>query len=109
MISINENSLICATVSQDLKEFFLVYQSLHIIIITIIGFHININKDKTTIGTKYHHILPRLIWVPKSTKNITIKKSLSDFILELISNLYGDKERVIQATSAHISIENPAR
>lgn len=41
-----------------------------------------------------------------NTKNITMKKSLSDLILLLISNLYAELANVIPAIKAHISIPN---
>jgi len=106
---INENSLICATVSPALNHVLLVYPSFPMIAITIIGFQININNESNAIDRLYHHMLFSVICVPKRTKNITIKKSLRDFIFELISNLYGDKESVIPAINAHISMENQAR
>jgi len=40
-------------------------------------------------------------------KNITKKKSLKVLIFADISNLIGENDRVIHATKAHISIENP--
>ena len=46
---------------------------------------------------------------PKSTKKITIKKSLNGLILLVISNLYDELAKVIHATNVPISIPNPSR
>lgn len=46
------------------------------------------------------------IWDHSTIKNITKKKSLSVFIFADISNLIGEKDKLIPATNAHISIEN---
>jgi len=43
------------------------------------------------------------------TKKITIKKSLSGFILLVISNLYDEFARLIHAINVPISIPNPSR
>lgn len=87
MIKIKENSLICATVKPALNQFFLEYHNNHIIVITIMGLPIRIKNDKITMGRIYIQILSKVICVQKSTKNMTIKKSLNPFILELIWNL----------------------
>ena len=47
--------------------------------------------------------------MPKETKNITEKKSLSGFILPMISILYGKLANEIPATKAPITIENPKK
>ena len=109
IISINENSLTWATVNPALKEVFFLYQRIHISVITIRGFPISIKKERANIGVMYPHMLVSVICVPKSTKNITMKKSRKDFIFELISNLYGDMDNVTQAINAQISIENHAK
>ncbi len=109
IISIKENSLTCATVNHALNDVFFLYPKIHINVMTISGFQINMKIDSDNIGIIYHHILVSVICVPKRTKNITIKKSRKDFIFELISNLNGDIDSVTHAINAHISIENPAR
>lgn len=52
-------------------------------------------------------ICPNSIWLPNNTKNITIKKSLNDLILLIISNLYDDVAKLIPARSVPISIPKP--
>lgn len=106
-MSINENSLICATVNHTIIPFFLLYHILHIRTITINGFPINTNSEKIIIGIIYIDTSENCNCEPRNTKNNTIKKSLSGFILLLISNLYGNDAKVNHARSAPISKENP--
>lgn len=74
--------------------------------ITIKGFQINTNADKVMVINISCAELINHIWDHNTMKNITKKKSLRVLILADISNLIGEKDRLIQATNAHISIEN---
>ncbi len=106
-IKIKENSLICATVNQTIIPFFLLYHIHPINTITINGFPTRTNREKTIIGTIYTDTSENCSCDHKNTKKRTIKKSLSGFILLLISNLYGSVAKVNQANNAPISNENP--
>ncbi len=106
-IKIIENSLICATVSHAINHVLASYHIFHIRISTIRGFPIKIKSDKIIILRKCCMWAINHIWEPKTMKKMTRKKSLKIFIFAVISNLIGEKERVIPATSAQISIENP--
>jgi hypothetical protein len=79
------------------------------IVLTIIGFHINTNNDKTKTVGRYVIIHQKSKCDHNNTKNITMKKSFNDFILLIISNLYDEFANVIPAINVHISIPNPAR
>jgi len=65
------------------------------------------NKDNIIIVHIWFMSWINHIWDHSTIKNITKKKSLSVFIFAVISNLIGEKDSVIHATKAHISIENP--
>lgn len=76
----------------------------------MIGLIINTKKIKITNGTIIFIVVAqKLTCDPKSTKKITIKKSLSGFILLVISNLYDELANVIHAINVPISIPNPNR
>lgn len=82
------------------------YHKYHIKTITINGFQIKTNSEKTIIGTRNESILPNESCDHKNTKNTIIKKSLNDLILLLISYLYGNDAKVNHAIKAPISNEN---
>lgn len=101
-----ENSLICATVRPAINQLLASYPILPIRKITISGLPINI-KSESMIMVRICCILEtNPICDPKTMKKITKKKSLRVLIFAAISNLIGEKESVIPATSAPISIEN---
>jgi len=107
VINKNENSLIWPKLVQAKKLFFLVCHISPNTSMVIIGFITSTNRIKHIISGIYWSAVPKFTPVPKSTKNITIKKSLNDFILLVISNLYEDVAKVIPATNAPISMPKP--
>jgi hypothetical protein len=83
-----ENSLICPRDIHVRKLFFLVCPKNHNTTIVMIGFIINTNIIKTNNGSIIARcVVPKFTCDHSSTKNITIKKSLSGLILLVISNL----------------------
>ena len=74
--------------------------------ITISGLPTRTNIDKIIMVIRCCGEVTNPICDPSMMKKITKKKSLSVFIFAVISNLIGENESVIPATSAHISIEN---
>gem|GEM_PF-3410967 len=87
--------------------FFLLYPIHPINTITMNGLPIRTKREKITIGTIYNDTSENCSCDQRNTKNNTIKKSLSGFILLLISNLYGSAANVNPANNAPISNENP--
>lgn len=76
----------------------------------IIGFIISTNSTKISNGTSIEiFVVAKLTCDHNSTKNMTIKKSLSGLILLVISNLYDEFASVIHAISVPISIPNHNR
>lgn len=102
----NENSLICPRDIHVRKLFFLVCPRNHSVIIITIGLIINTNTMNINSGREMLVIFQKLTCDQSSTKNIMIKKSLSGFILLVISNLYDEFARVIHATKVPISTPN---
>lgn len=87
--------------------FFLLYPIHPINTITINGLPIRTKAENIMIGIIYNDTSENCNCEPRNTKNSTIKKSLSGFILLLISNLYGRVANVNHANNAPISNENP--
>ena len=106
----NENSLICPRVIHVRKLFFLACPRNPSTIIVIIGFIIRTKTTKITSGTIIDiFVVAKFTCDPSNTKKITIKKSLSGFILLVISNLYEELAKVIHAINVPISIPNHIR
>lgn len=106
----NENSLICPSVIHVRKLFFLVCPRNPRTIIVIIGFITRTKTTKITSGTIIViFVVAKFTCDPSNTKKITIKKSLSGFILLVISNLYEELAKVIHAINVPISIPNHIR
>lgn len=101
-----ENSLICATVRPAIKPLLASYPILPINNITIKGFPIRIKSERIIIVRMCCIFDTKPICEPKTMKKITKKKSLRVLIFAAISNLIGENDKVIPATSAPISIEN---
>ena len=111
-IAINkkENSLICPIDIHVKKLFFLVCPRNPSTIMVMIGFRISTKTTKINSGTNIViFVVAKFTCEPSSTKNITIKKSLSGLILLVISNLYDELAKVIHAIKVPISIQNPSR
>ena len=106
----NENSLICPNEIPVRKLFFLACPKNPRIIMVMMGFIINTNITKTISGSIMERsIVAKFTCDPRSTKNNTMKKSLSGLILLVISNLYDEPANVTPATNVPISIPNPIR
>lgn len=105
----NENSLIWPNDHQVKKLFFLVCHINHNIVIVISGFMTRANTVSITAGKITSWICQKSIWDHNNTKNITIKKSLKDLILLIISNLYVEVAKVIHAIKVPISTLNQRR
>ena len=105
-----ENSLICPSDIQVRKLFFLVCPRNQRVIMVIIGLPIRTKREKIITGIiSLRFVVQKFTCDHSKTKNITIKKSLSGFILLVISNLYDEFAKVIPAISVPISIPNPSR
>jgi len=79
-------------------------------IMVIIGFTIRTNTANIANGISIGVVVvQKLICDHKSTKKMTMKKSLSGLILLVISNLYAELANVIHATNVPISIPKPIR
>ena len=102
----NENSLIWPRDEPAKKLFFLVCHIRPKIIIVINGLIINMKSVKIRIIGINFPIQTKLICDPNSTKYITIKKSLNDLILLVISYLKLELDNRIPATNVPNSIPN---
>jgi len=105
-----ENSLICPIDIPVRKLFFLVCPRNPSTIIVMIGLTISTKTTKINSGTNIAtFVVAKFTCEPSRTKKITIKKSLSGFILLVISNLYDEFAKLIHAIRVHISIPKPIR
>lgn len=106
----NENSLICQSEIHVRKLFFLACPRNQRTIMVIIGFITETNITKIISGINIDKlVVAKFTWDQSNTKKITIKKSLSGFILLVISNLYEEFANVIHAINVPISIPNHNR
>ena len=88
--------------------FFLVCPRNPRVIIVMIGLPMSTKSEKIKTGIiSARFVVQKFTCDHSKTKNITIKKSLSGFILLVISNLYDEFAKVIPAISVPISIPNP--
>ena len=105
-----ENSLICPIDIHVRKLFFLVCPRNPSTIMVMIGLIINTKTINTKSGIIIDiFVVAKFTSDPRSTKKITIKKSLNGLILLVISNLYDELAKLIHAISVHISIPKPIR
>jgi len=107
VIKINENSETCAPVTDAKKAVLFLNFRVSIIANIIRGLPINIKRERISIWEIRTLPAPRESEVPKSIKNMTIKKSRKGLTLAEICNLYGEEAIASPERKAPMAMEKP--
>ena len=100
----NENSLICPREEPAKKLFFFVCPMMPKMIVVMSGLMISIKSEKIIIMGMSFAVPAKFTCEPSNTKYMTMKKSLSDLILLVISYLKLELDNAIPAISVPNSI-----